>query len=183
MRIEKYDVFLKCLSVLKHLTHYNEKKKVNIMKNKKQVILDTNIFVKLDEENIDPNLVKSRFKIFSSNAQLSEILADKNHTRKESRTKYYHSLSPVKLKLESGVWIDKLIWDDDQIWQDNPSATVENIRGNSNKSNTWIDAMIAEVAKLNNLILVTHEAKIRKRAIKNGISVLDYNQFIDLLNS
>lgn len=153
------------------------------MNAKKKVILDTNIFVKLDDERIEPRLVKSKFEIYSTNAQLSELTADKNLLRKESRLEYYHKLNPIKLNLKSGIWLDKLIWNDEQPWIDEINSVVEDIRGNSDKTNTWIDALIAEVAKSNNLILVTHEKKIAERAGRNGIIVLDFDAFKILIEN
>ncbi len=152
------------------------------MKPKEKVILDTNIFIKLDEDGVDPDLVRSTFEVYSTNAQLSEIQADKNINRQKRRLIYYNKISPTKLNLDSGIWLDKLTWDDDQPWRDEIGDVVEDVRGNSNKSNTWIDALIAEVAKENNLVLVTHESKIINRATRNGIKVLDYHEFKSLLN-
>jgi len=152
------------------------------MKPKEKVILDTNIFIKLDEDGVDPDLVRSTFEVYSTNAQLSEIQADKNINRQKRRLIYYNMISPTKLNLDSGIWLDKLTWDDDQPWRDEIGDVVEDVRGNSNKSNTWIDALIAEVANENNLVLVTHESKIINRATRNGIKVLDYHEFKSLLN-
>ena len=51
------------------------------MNSKQKVVLDTNIIIKLDDDRVDPELVKSSFEIYSTNAQLSEIKADKNYKR------------------------------------------------------------------------------------------------------
>ena len=148
------------------------------MNSKQKVVLDTNIIIKLDDDKINPELVKSSFEIYSTNAQLSEIKADQNYERQESRLKYYDMLSPIPLNLESGVLVGKLILNYDTPLTSKIGEVFENIRGTSNKSNTWIDSLIAEVAKENNLILVTDERKIITRAKQNGIDVMNYEEFI-----
>ena len=147
------------------------------MNSKQKVVLDTNIIIKLDDDRVDPELVKSSFEIYSTNAQLSEIKADKNYKRQESRLKYYDMLSPVSIHLESGVLVGKLILNYDTPLTSKIGKVFENIRGSSNKPNTWIDSLIAEVAKENNLILVTDERKIIARAKQNKIEVMNYEEF------
>lgn len=150
---------------------------------KQKVIFDTNIFVKLDESSIEPSIVTSNFEVYSTNAQLSELKAITDEKRRTRRVNYYLKINPTKLNLESGVWIDKLTWDDDQPWKDIISQTVVHIAGNSKKQNTWIDALIAEVAKENALLFVTDEKeKVRDRAIKEEIEILDFEQLLAILN-
>ncbi|WP_159518269.1 PIN domain-containing protein [Sunxiuqinia indica] len=144
---------------------------------KPKIILDTNIIIKLDDDGINPELVKSVFEVYSSIAQLSEIKADNNLNRQNSRLKYYDSLSPISLNLESGALFSKLILNYDTPLTNHIGEVFNEIKGESNKQNTWIDALIAEIAKENNLILVTDEKKIIARALRHEISVMNYNEF------
>ena len=42
---------------------------LNTMNSKEKVLLDTNIFIKLDKQKVAPNLILSKYEIFSANAQ------------------------------------------------------------------------------------------------------------------
>ena len=147
------------------------------MKQKQKVILD--IIIKLNDDEINPELIKSEFEVYSTIAQLSEFKADKNKERQNDRLKYYETLSPISLNLESGALVDILVLDYDTPLTDRVGEIFENIKGNSNKTNTWIDALIAEVAKENHLILVTNDDRTANRAIENSIKVMDYFELIN----
>lgn len=152
------------------------------MKEKTKVILDTNVFIKLDELEIDINVIRNVFDVYSTNAQKSELENIENEKLRMRRLQFYNSLSPKLLPLESGLWVDKLRWEDSQTWKDEVGQNFDLIKGNSEKSNTIIDALIAEVSIINNYTLVTDEKRIIKRVRSMNASVLNFESFVELLN-
>lgn len=148
---------------------------------KEKVIFDTNVFIKLDENNIEPSIVKLKFEVYSSNAQFSEFINIKITALRKRRLDYYEQISPIQLNLQSGNWNDNLIWDDEQPWIDDSTDVYKSIRGNSNNQNTWLDALIADVASRNDITLVVHDRKLKQRAIRNEIKVLELEPFLAIL--
>ena len=120
-------------------------------------ILDTNIFDYLLDNRIEISNLKNIGEFYSTNVQLSEIKNITNEQRKNELLEIYKHLNPQKLLLRSGIWIDKLYWDDDQIWIDDIQDEAISLLGNSQENKPWRDALIGEIVKFENMILVTND--------------------------
>lgn len=149
------------------------------MKNKTKYFLDTNVFDKLLLQNIQTEVLLANGIYFSSNVQLSELKNITNTDKRDKLLTYYYSLQQEKLLLQSGIWLDALYWDDEQPWIDEINETAQNLSGKSVK--TWQDALIGEIAKLNNLVLVTCDLGFINKAKCNDIKAITCDIFISTL--
>jgi len=61
---------------------------------------------------------------------------------------------------------------------DNIGDTCRALYGNSRGSKKWKDALIGEVAKKQSLTLVTNDIGFNKRAIKHGIDMILFEDFL-----
>lgn len=142
-------------------------------------VLDSNIFDYFLDNIVPTKVIISKGAIYVTNVQLSEISNVPNIKRRQALEKLIEAINPTKMFLESGVWIDELKWDDEQPWKDNISNDCQNLLGDT-VNLPWKDALIGEVTKSNNFILVTNDNKFANRAKRNGIEVLDAASFLNL---
>ena len=148
---------------------------------KKSFLLDTNVFDFLLNENIDISVLTDLGEYYTTNVQFSELKNVPDKTLRDKLLRLYSDLPQTKIILESGIWIDDLYWDDDQLWRDEIGQTARDLAGNS-ENKPWKDALIGEIAKINNLILVTNDSSFRNKAKFIGISVMRIDEFEKLLN-
>jgi predicted nucleic acid-binding protein len=141
-------------------------------------MLDSNIYDHLLDNKIDIEKIKVLGDYYSTNIQSSEISNIKNEKRKEDLLKIYEQLSPKKILLRSGIWIDDLRWDDDQPWVDDIQEEAKNLLGNSKVKKPWKDALIGEIAKVESITLVSNDKGFRDKAKANGIDSIDANEFL-----
>ena len=139
--------------------------------------LDTNVFDFIIDNNIDIVALQLRGTFYTSNIQESEIKNTKNIDKLNKLLKAYNSLKQEKLLLSSGIWLDDLYWDDEQPWVDEIGEIAIKLIGNTKKK-PWKDALMGEIAKLNNLVLVTNDDKLLKRASLHNIKAITTRQFI-----
>ena len=125
--------------------------------------LDTNVFDYLLLNDIDIKRIQSKGEYFTSNIQKSEIKNIKDVERRNNLINLYESLKQEKLLLKSGIWLDDLYWDDEQPWIDEIGKIALELIGNS-KNKPWKDALLGEIAKVNNLMIVTNDKNFAKRA-------------------
>ena len=125
--------------------------------------LDTNVFDYLLLNDIDIKRIQSKGEYFTSNIQKSEIKNIKDVERRNNLINLYESLKQEKLLLKSGMWLDDLYWDDEQPWIDEIGKIALELIGNS-KNKPWKDALLGEIAKVNNLMIVTNDKNFAKRA-------------------
>lgn len=141
-------------------------------------MLDTNIYDYILDNEIDFSIIKRKGNLFITNVQLSEIKNITNTERRNSLLNLIKRLNPSKLNLESGIWLDDLYWDDEQPWLDEVNENCNFLLGNSQKKKPWKDALIGEVSKNKDLILVTNDNNFKNRANLNGIKVNDIEEFL-----
>jgi predicted nucleic acid-binding protein len=141
-------------------------------------MLDSNIYDYLLDNEVDIEKVKGLGDYYSTNVQSSEIRNIKNEKRKEDLLKIYEQLEPKKIVLRSGIWIDDLRWDDEQPWVDDIQEEAKSLLGNSiNKP--WKDALIGEIAKVENITLVSNDRGFRDKAKTIGIDSIDAKEFLN----
>jgi predicted nucleic acid-binding protein len=148
---------------------------------KKPFLLDTNVFDSLFNKNIDTSVLTDFGEYYTTNVQFSELKNIPDKKLRDNLLKLYSDLPQTKIILESGIWIDDLYWDDDQLWRDEIGQTARDLAGKSDKK-PWKDALIGEIAKINNLILVTNDTSFRNKAKVIGISVMLIDEFEKFLN-
>lgn len=143
-----------------------------------QYILDTNAYDYLFDYSVDLDELKSKGEFFTTNIQKSEILNIKDSTRRKNILDVYNDLDPIKLKLQTGVWLDDLHWEDGENWDDSVSQTSSDIRGNSKNLKSWKDAFIGNIAAKNNYIVVTDDDVFANKLNKIGTKTLTIAQLV-----
>ena len=93
----------------------------------KRYILDGNIFDQILDQKINIALIKSKGDLYITNVQISELKNIPVDNRRNEMLKILSDLNPIKLNLESGIWLDDIYWDDDQPWMDNIGDTCRDL--------------------------------------------------------
>lgn len=145
----------------------------------KNYIFDTQIYDWISDENINVDIIKAKGLFYITNIQLSEIKNIPNPDRRSKILNVVNTIEPIKLKIEPGVWIDKLHWDDEEVWSDEPNENIIRIIGNTTNKNKWQDAIIGDIAIKNNLILVTKDDTFKSRALQNNIICISIEEFMN----
>ena len=148
--------------------------------NKLRYFLDTNVFDYILDYNVELTRLLKIGIFYTSNVQYSELQNVKNEHRRHNLMKLYNCLPQKKLLLESGIWLDELHWDEEQIWIDEIGDTVISLTKN-NINKPWKDSLIAEIAKNNQLIIVTNDKGFQVKAKGINIQALSVVEFMDLL--
>lgn len=141
-------------------------------------MLDTNVYDYILDNCVDILRIKSKGHLFITDVQISEIRNIKNSERRTSLLNLIESINPSKLIIESGIWIDDLYWDDGQPWIDIINKDCNSLLGNSQRNKPWKDALIGEVSKVKDLILVTNDKDFKNRAISIGIKTCYLDEFL-----
>lgn len=141
---------------------------------KKRFILDSLVFDFILDNGIEISKLTDIGEYFTTNVQHSELKNIPDKIKRNKLLKIYFDLPQTKINLESGVWSDVLYWDDDQPWRDEIGQTARELVGNSKK---WRDALIGEIAKINNLILVTDDGRFINKARSTEISIMQLDEF------
>lgn len=137
-------------------------------------MLDTNCFDYLLDNNINIFTLSLQGFFYTTNVQYSEILNIPVDVRRKSLLNIYQALPQEKLLLRSGLWIDDLKWDDKQIWLDNLSQEFKQL--SKGKLKRAKDALIAELAKINDIIFVSSDIRLISacNAIKISTTSIDH---------
>jgi len=80
----------------------------------KRYILDGNVFDQILDQKINIALIKSKGDLYITNVQISELKNIPVDNRRNEMLKILSDLNPIKLNLESGIWLDDIYWDDNQ---------------------------------------------------------------------
>ena len=145
----------------------------------KKYMLDTNVYDFILDNCINLDIVQNKGELYITNVQISEIKNIKDKDRQFKILNIIHNLEIIKINLESGIWLDDLYWDDDQPWIDEISNSCISLLGNTINNKPWKDALIGEVAKKLNLILVTNDNGFNNKAIANGILTSSISDFLE----
>jgi len=145
-------------------------------------MLDTNVFDVIHDTGLEDACLRSGWKLFVTQVQISEIRNIPNATRREALLGLMERLAPKKLLLRSGVWIDELHWDDDQPWIDDVTPDYVHFVGNAIIPPSR-DAMIGDVTKHNCLVLVSNDGRLLRRAIRAGLSTMETSKFVNAIQA
>jgi len=140
-------------------------------------LLDTNSISTIYKKNIEIEKIINKGQLYTTNVQFSEISNIKNKNEKHKQLNLYNSLNMIKLQLNTGIWSNNLRWDNKQLWINDKGQDFEELNGNSNKQ--VHDSLIGEVAKINNLILVTNDRKLTIMANSIEINTLTIEEFLN----
>ncbi len=138
-------------------------------------ILDTNIFNKLVDGKFSINNLPSNCSFVATHIQIDEINNTKNAERRAQLFLMFAQIRPEILPTESFVF-DKSRWDQGK-WGD--GLTFEKLKTdldslNKSKSNNIQDALIAEVALINGITLLTGDGDLADVSEKYGINVIRF---------
>ena len=143
---------------------------------KMNFLLDTNVFDFILDNSIEVGKLMTIGDFYTTNVQYSELKNISNDARRDELLKIYSDLQQTKVNLESGIWIDDLYWDDEQIWVDDIGQTAQDFTESKHKK-PWKDALIGEIAKNKELILVTNDINFRNKAKSLDIESISPEEF------
>lgn len=143
---------------------------------KHKYLLDTNFFDYVLDHDIAIYEFSELGEYYTSNVQYSELQNLQNQSRKKRLLEIYRALPQTKLPIQSGIWLDDLHWDDDELWNDEVGDLII-LFTDSSTSKPWKDALIAEIAKYEELTIITNDKKFTSRARKIGINVISAMTF------
>jgi len=109
---------------------------------------------------------------------LSEIKNIPDTNKRSKLLNLIENLQPNKLNLDSGIWLDDLYWDDSQPWVDETGEAFKALLGNSQNKRPFKDALIGEVAKNHNLLLITNDKNFSNKAVLLGIKTMTIEDFL-----
>lgn len=162
-------------------------------------MLDTNIFNKILDGNIGLNL---RGDFFATHVQMDEILATTNECRRNQLLEIFKNILQRNWPTESSVW-DVSKWDQCKWGNEEKIISTESFildysrmdmaklsgddlyikiknsldQRNKKKSSNIQDALIAETAIKNNLILVTNDKDLKEVFKEYSENVMDFEKF------
>lgn len=144
-----------------------------------QYILDTNIFNRALDGQFDLGVLKSGVELFATHIELNELENTKNPERRAALLEVFRIAGPEQIPTESAVWgiseWGAAKWtSDDNLYQPIVNALNEK---NGGKPNNAHDALIAETAIRNRLILVTEDGDLSEIASMYGAEVLGIEAF------
>ncbi len=142
-----------------------------------KVMFDTNVFNHILDCEIQLENIPAEWEVYGTHIQRDEInqTPENYKDRREALLNIFHAWLDVLLPTESAVW-DVSSWDDCK-WGDEEDNLYKEILDDLNKrrerSNNIQDALIAETAIKNALVLVTNDQSLKAVAQKCGAEVKD----------
>ena len=154
-----------------------------MMKERIKCMFDTVIFNRIVENDISVESLNEFVEVFATYVQRKEI-NDEGMKDKEKQAKLnqiFNSLVSEEhyLSTESTLW-DYTPWNKGK-WTD-PNDNYRPIRDDldnvKKKENNFKDALIAETAKKNDLILVTEDSPLENTAPNHDVKCMSYDQLL-----
>jgi hypothetical protein len=133
-------------------------------------IFDTCVFNRLADGKIGLTEISANGKFYATHVQLDELRATKQHVRREELVAVFKEVGPNLLPTETFVWGVSGFgskWSDGQLFN-NLKACLD---AKEKKANNAQDAVIAEVAIRQSLILVTADRYLAEAARQHGANV------------
>jgi predicted nucleic acid-binding protein len=142
-------------------------------------MFDTNIFNAIVDSNTKIEL-NPNFNYYATEIQLIELRNTKNEQRRSELIKIFNLVEPKIIESKSAIW-GKFPWgnrDFGYVSQQYISmfTCLENIkkkRGNGN------DSLIAEIAIIRELILVTSDKDLENCFKLNSKKIMNFNEFLE----
>lgn len=140
-------------------------------------MFDTNVFNHILDCEIQLEKIPSEWKVYGTHIQRDEInqTPENYKDRREALLEIFDNRLDVSLPTESAVW-DVSSWGDCK-WGNEEDSLYEVILDDLNKlnkrSSNAQDALIAETAIKNDLVLVTNDKNLKEVAQKYGTEVED----------
>ena len=148
----------------------------NINKNILKFIFDTNVFNSILDENI--SLSNKKLLIYVTEIQMKEILKTNSLSRKEKLLDTYKLIDPKIIESKTAIWGD-FPWGMKEFGAETKEykVTLEYLNTIWNKSNNKYDALIAEVAILYNINLVTSDKALLDTMLELNKLVISFEEF------
>lgn len=138
-------------------------------------VLDTNVFNRLLDGLFGLDKLPEGAKFVATHLQIDEIKNTKNLSRRDSLLDVFAAVGPEMVPTESFVWEvsawDQCKWSDEKNYAQLDAIKADLDALNDNKDNNWQDALIAEVALINEFTLITDDRHLSQVARKHGIAV------------
>jgi predicted nucleic acid-binding protein len=136
-------------------------------------LLDTNIFNRLLDGNISvQNLPSGMF--VATHIQMDEISRTQNAKRKEQLLAKFREFIPTLTPTASFLWdesrFDQARWSDGKLFE----ALSADLLHGQKKDNATRDALIAEVAIVDGVTLLTADSTLAKVARRHGANVIEF---------
>lgn len=134
-------------------------------------MFDTNIYNHILDGSITIESHKGKADFYATHVQIDELRKTKDSERKKVLLEIFNQfVEPTDLiSTETPIW-DVSVWDgckwnDDTRLYESIKTSLDSL--NKNKSNNIQDALIADTAIKNNIILVTHDSHLYKVVTKH----------------
>jgi|SRR6185312_3742817 len=101
-------------------------------------IFDSNVYDLIISGDVSLNLIKSKGDLYITNVQISQVKNTTNEHKRNELLNIIQKLRPIKLNLDSWLWLDDLYWDDEQPWLAGVSEICESLVGNSTNRKRWM---------------------------------------------
>lgn len=139
-------------------------------------VLDTNVFNRLLDGLFSLDKLPESLQFVATHLQIDEIKNTKNLSRRDSLLEVFVAVGPEMVDTESFVWEvsawDQCKWSDEKNYVQLDAIKADLDALNNNKVNNWQDALIAEVALINEFTLITDDRHLSQVARKHGIAVI-----------
>jgi predicted nucleic acid-binding protein len=139
-------------------------------------ILDTCVFNRLSEEKIRLSDISTEGTFFATHVQLDELQATPIPHKRDQLIAAFKEVAPQLLPTQSFCFdvsrFDDAKWSDGQLFK-SPKARLD---AKKKKANNTQDALIAEVAIVRRLTLVTADNNLAEAAKEHGAKVLCIGQ-------
>lgn len=138
-------------------------------------VVDTNIFNHIIDGNIDTSLLPLEERLIATHIQLDEINNTANRDRRAQLFLMFAKFSPEILPTESSVW-GKGRWGEGK-WSNGNllKRIISALDNKKRRHNNTEDALIAEIALVNNFGLITADGTLSDVAQEFGIYVVFFD--------
>lgn len=146
------------------------------------LMFDTNIFNRIADGLLDIASFQGR-EIFATHIQLDELQNTHASERRAWLVHHFKAVNPSLLPTESMV-LDVSKWDECKWTSDETCASLfatlkARGKGKRPDKNYWCDALIAETALKNRLILLTEDTDLREIVQEQAGTVLSLPEFLN----
>jgi predicted nucleic acid-binding protein len=146
-------------------------------------LLDTNIFNRLVDDNVDPAALRGKGRIYVTHVQRDELVATRRKERAAALLAMFDATEQAKIPTSAAAW-DVSKWDEAE-WGDANGMfgpMMASLAGrNGGKPNNRQDVLLAVTAHAHQLTLVSRDKDLRAVMIEHGGAAISFEEFMQIL--
>ena len=147
-------------------------------------ILDTNIFRRVLDGELDAGVIAERVSLFATHIELNELQNTRDEKLRQQLLDTFEAVGPERIPTASAVW-SVSEWGSAEFTSDESHylAILELLNNkNKGKENNAQDALIADTAISHGLVLVTEDRHLRDVLAEVGGSTADLDEFLSKID-